>query len=119
MMCDARVAVVLIAAVMLGISTSPLLVTLWGGFNLIVRQHLGNTYHEAMEFLPRLLLGALLVNTSRSWGRLAIDANNALCQAIGQASLPGNAQAAEPNCWSTSSPASSTWSPVSFCCCGC
>jgi hypothetical protein len=64
------------------------LVTLWGGFNLILRQHLGSTYHEAMELLPRLLLGALLVNTSLSWGRLAIDANNALCQAMGQASLP-------------------------------
>ncbi|CCF85743.1 conjugal transfer protein TrbL family protein [Nitrolancea hollandica] len=64
------------------------LVTLWGGFNLIVRQHLGASYHEALELIPRLLLGALLVNTSLSWGRLAIDANNALCQAIGQASFP-------------------------------
>lgn len=64
------------------------LVALWGGFNLIVREQLGSPYHDAMEFVPRLLVGALLVNTSLSWGQLAIDANNALCQAIGQASLP-------------------------------
>ena len=41
-----------------------------------------------MELFPRLVLGALLANTSLSWAQLAIDANNALCQAVGQASLP-------------------------------
>ncbi|GIW07529.1 MAG: hypothetical protein KatS3mg060_2334 [Dehalococcoidia bacterium] len=64
------------------------LVALWGGFNLIVREQLGSPYHDAMELVPRLLVGALLANTSLSWAQLAIDANNALCQAIGQASLP-------------------------------
>lgn len=64
------------------------LVALFTGFNVMARQHLGSPYHGAMEVLPRLILGALLVNTSLSWGRLAIDANNALCQAIGQTSLP-------------------------------
>lgn len=64
------------------------LVTLWGGFNLIAREQLGSPYHDAMELVPRLVLGALLVNTSLSWGQLVIDANNALCQAIGQTSLP-------------------------------
>lgn len=64
------------------------LVALWGGFNLILREQLGAPYHDAMELVPRLALGALLVNTSLSWTRLAIDANNALCQAVGQASLP-------------------------------
>jgi len=34
------------------------------------------------------VLGALLANTSLTWAQLAIDANNALCLAIGQASLP-------------------------------
>ena len=69
------------------------LVTVWGGFNVMAREHLHAPYHEAMELVPRLILGALLVNTSLTWGRLAIDANNALCQAIGQTSLPawGNA----------------------------
>ncbi|HUY73262.1 MAG TPA: conjugal transfer protein TrbL family protein [Candidatus Dormibacteraeota bacterium] len=64
------------------------LVTVWGGFNVIVRDQLGSPYHEAMELVPRLVVGALLVNTSLSWGRLAVDANNALCQAIGQTGLP-------------------------------
>jgi hypothetical protein len=41
-----------------------------------------------MELFPRLVLGALLANTSLSWAQLAIDANNALCQAIAQTSLP-------------------------------
>lgn len=64
------------------------LVALWGGFGLIAREQVGSPYHEAMELLPRLVLGALLANTSLTWAQLAIDANNALCQAIGQASLP-------------------------------
>jgi hypothetical protein len=64
------------------------LVALWGGVNLIVREHIGSPYHEAMELVPRLILGALLANTSLAWGQLAIDLNNALCQAVGQASLP-------------------------------
>jgi len=64
------------------------LVVLWGGFNLIVREHVGSPYHEAMELVPRVVLGALLANTSLSWAQLAIDANNGLCQVIGQTSLP-------------------------------
>ena len=64
------------------------LVVLWGGFNLIVREHIGSPYHEAMELVPRVVLGALLANTSLSWAQLAIDANNALCQVVGQTSLP-------------------------------
>jgi hypothetical protein len=65
------------------------LAALWAGFNLIARGQLGSPYHEAMEWLPRLVLGALLANTSLSWAQLVIDANNALCQAIGQTGLPG------------------------------
>ncbi len=41
----------------------------------------------------RLVLGALLVNTSLAWSRLVIDLNNALCGAVGQASLPAWQQA--------------------------
>jgi hypothetical protein len=54
------------------------LVAVLAGFNVMARQHLGSPYHDAMEVLPRLILGALLVNTSLSWGQLAIDVNNAL-----------------------------------------
>lgn len=64
------------------------LVVLWGGFNLVVREHLGTPYHGAMELLPRVALGFVVVNTSLWWGRLAIDANNALCAALGGAALP-------------------------------
>jgi hypothetical protein len=72
-----------------GIANAALaLVVLWGGFNLIFREHIGSPYHEAMALVPRVVLGALLVNTSMSWAQFAIDANNALCQAVGQTSLP-------------------------------
>lgn len=64
------------------------LVAMVGGFNLIGKVHAGAAYHDVIELLPRLALGALLANTSLTWGQLAIDANNALCQAVGQASLP-------------------------------
>ena len=69
------------------------LVALWGGLNVIVRQHLGSTYHDVMEFFPRYVLGAILVNTSLWWVRLLIDLNNAMCGAVGQASLPAWQQA--------------------------
>lgn len=72
------------------------LVALWGGFNLMVREQIGAPYHEAMELFPRLALGALLLNTSLWWGQLAIDANNAMCLAIGATQLPAWGQA-DPN----------------------
>ncbi len=69
------------------------LVALWSGFNLILRPHLGSPYHEVMELFPRVALGALLANTGLWWARFAIDANNALSGALGQASLPAWDQA--------------------------
>ncbi|HEY3081069.1 MAG TPA: conjugal transfer protein TrbL family protein [Chloroflexota bacterium] len=64
------------------------LIVLWGGFNIILRRHLAASYHTAMELGPRLIVGALLVNTSHWWTRLVVDANNALCQVVGATSLP-------------------------------
>lgn len=64
------------------------LVALWSGYTVMVREHVGAAYFGAAEVLPRLVLSALLVNTSLSWARLVIDANNALCSAVGNASLP-------------------------------
>jgi Family of unknown function (DUF6102)/TrbL/VirB6 plasmid conjugal transfer protein len=69
------------------------IVAMVGGFNLLARSQSHATYHDLMELLPRLALGALLANTSLTWGQLAIDANNALCNAIGQATLPAWSQA--------------------------
>jgi len=64
------------------------LVAACSGLNLIVRPRIGASYHGVMELLPRIVLGALLVNTSAWWTRLAIDANNALITAVGRADLP-------------------------------
>jgi len=64
------------------------LVVAWGGIGIAVRQHVGASYHDAAELLPRVALGALLVNTSLWWGRLAIDTNNGLCDLLGRAALP-------------------------------
>jgi len=64
-------------------------VTAWSGVSLTLNQHIRAPYHGALELLPRVLIGGLLVNTSLDWGRLAIDANNALCTRLGQAALPG------------------------------
>lgn len=64
------------------------IVAMWGGISLIARQQLGSPYHEAMELFPRIAVGALLANTSLAWGQVAIDANNALAQAVGNTSLP-------------------------------
>jgi hypothetical protein len=60
-----------------------------GGVNVIVRPHLREPYHGAMELAPRLILGAIMVNTSLQLGQFAIDLNNAICDFIGKTSLPG------------------------------
>jgi hypothetical protein len=65
------------------------LVAMVGGYNLMARRALAARSDGALEFLPRLLVGALLVNTSLWWDSLAIDVNNALCQSIGAAGFPG------------------------------
>src|SRR5581483_904430 len=57
------------------------LVAVWAGLNLVMGAHLDMPYHEILELLPRLAVGAILVNTSLIWGQLAIDLNNALCSA--------------------------------------
>lgn len=52
------------------------------GINVIIRPHLRAPYHGALEVLPRLFLGAALVNTSLYWCRFLIDLNNAVCRLI-------------------------------------
>jgi hypothetical protein len=54
-----------------------------------VQPHVRAPYHGALELVPRLAIGALLVNTSLSWGRFTIDLNNLVCQQIGPGVLPG------------------------------
>jgi TrbL/VirB6 plasmid conjugal transfer protein len=68
-------------------------VVVWGGLNAMARTYFRSTYHDVMELLPRVLLGAVLANTSRDWCRLAIDFNNAFSDAIGNVTPPGFDQA--------------------------
>ena len=63
-------------------------VAAWGGLSMILNPHLRTPYHGALELGPRLLLSALLVNTSLDWGHFVIDLNNALCQALGTREIP-------------------------------
>jgi hypothetical protein len=68
-------------------------IVLWGGLNVVVKEHIRSPYHEAMELLPRLLLGALGANLSLTFARFLIDLNNAVAGGVGQVGLPGYDQA--------------------------
>jgi hypothetical protein len=63
------------------------LVVVVSGYNVMLRPYTGLSYAGALEFLPRLLLGAILINTAAWWCRLAIDANNAACGVFGAPNL--------------------------------
>jgi hypothetical protein len=58
-------------------------VTLVAGFNVMLRPHLGSHYAGVLGFVPRLLLGGILINTAAVWCQLAIDVNNAVCGVFG------------------------------------
>src|SRR6202171_2996534 len=58
------------------------------GRNAIMRPHLGLRYHSLSAFVPRLLVGAILVNTALWWCQFAIDVNNALAASIIDAAPP-------------------------------
>jgi hypothetical protein len=68
-------------------------ITLVGGFNVLLRPYLGSSYASALEVLPRLLLGAILINTARWWTQLAIDVNNAFAGVFGAGPPPNFADA--------------------------
>lgn len=59
-----------------------------GGLNGILRPHLGLRYHSLSSFVPRLLVGAILVNTALWWVQFAISVNNALAASVGNATPP-------------------------------
>jgi len=58
----------------------PVVVTLVGGYNVLLRPYLGSAYPGALGFVPRLALGGFLVYTANWWRRLAIDVNKAACK---------------------------------------
>ena len=63
------------------------LLIFWMGLNVLLRPHLGGTYLEIHEVIPRLVLGAGLANSAAHWTALAIDLNNAACaQLLGASS---------------------------------
>ena len=68
-------------------------VVMWGGFNIMVKEHTRSPYHEAMELLPRVILAALAANLTLEFAHALIDGNNAISAAIGQVTLPGYDQA--------------------------
>jgi hypothetical protein len=77
-------------------NSAMLAITVWGGFNVMVRDHVRAPYHGALELVPRLLLSGIMLNFSLDWGRFVIDLNNALCQEIGAQTIPGLANAQHP-----------------------
>jgi len=68
-------------------------VVMWGGFNIIIKEHTRSPYHEAMELLPRVILAALAANLTIEFARMLIDINNALAAGVGDVGLPGYDQA--------------------------
>ena len=64
-------------------------VVMWGGFNVMLRRHLGSPYHGVMELVPRVVLAALALHLTLEFARLLIELNNALTAAVGQSGLPG------------------------------
>jgi len=68
-------------------------IVMWGGFNVMIKEHTRSPYHEVMELLPRVILGALAANLTLEFARFLIDANNAFSAAVGQVGLPGYDQA--------------------------
>ena len=53
-------------------------IVMWGGFNIMVKEHTRSPYHEAMELLPRVILAALAANLTLEFAKFLIDLNNAL-----------------------------------------
>jgi hypothetical protein len=78
-----------------GIANASLaVIVMWGGFNVIVKQHLMRSpYDGVMELLPRILLAAIAANLSLELVRVLVDLNNALAGAVGGVGLPGYDQA--------------------------
>jgi hypothetical protein len=64
------------------------LVATVGALNSILRPHFGFRYHALSAFVPRLLVGAILVNTAVWWVQFAIDVDNALAASVGNATPP-------------------------------
>ena len=63
-------------------------IAIFGALNSVLRPHLGFRYHSLSAFVPRLVVGAILVNTALWWVQFAIEVNNAMAASIGDATPP-------------------------------
>lgn len=64
-------------------------IVMWGGFNIILKQHTRAPYDGVMELLPRVLLAALGANLTLEIVRVLVELNNAFAGAVGETGLPG------------------------------
>jgi len=65
------------------------LIATFGALNMTVRPYFGRLrYSSLVEFVPRFLVDAILVNTALWWCQFAIDLNNALAGSISDAAPP-------------------------------
>lgn len=62
---------------------------MWGGLNIVLKEHIRAPYHSVMELLPRIALAALAASLTLEFATLLIDLNNAFTAAIGAEGLPG------------------------------
>lgn len=62
---------------------------MWGGLNIVLKEHIRAPYHGVMELLPRIALAALAASLTLEFATLLIDLNNAFSAAIGAEGLPG------------------------------
>ena len=60
-----------------------------GGINVILKDRIGATYHDAMELLPRFMLGVAFINLARRPGELLIEFTNAAIAGVGVTGAPG------------------------------
>ena len=68
-------------------------IVMWGGFNVVLKQHTRSPYDGVMELIPRVILAALAVNLTLEIARVLIELNNAFAGAVGEGGLPGYDQA--------------------------
>lgn len=68
-------------------------IVMWGGFNVILKEHTRAPYDGVMELLPRVLLAALAVNLTIEIVRVLVELNNGFAGAVGEVGLPGYEQA--------------------------
>lgn len=60
-----------------------------GGINVMLKDRIGATYHDAIELLPRFMIGAAFINLAREPGRFLIDFAGAAIAGVGATGAPG------------------------------